>query len=53
MVAYDGNPFQNVDKWIGHFKDVIFLLTLNDLYKLFFCKICMLGRAKLLAENES
>lgn len=41
IVTYDDKPFQNDEKWIENFDDVISLFNLNDLCKLILSKRCM------------
>lgn len=46
-------PFQNVEKWLENFKDVISLFNLRDLCKLILAKRYTTGKVKLPIQNKT
>lgn len=53
IVPFHGDSFQNVEKWIENFEDVVNLLNLSDIHKLIIARKFMAGKAKLFIQSET
>lgn len=53
IALFDDSKYQNIEKLLCEFEDLISLFNLSDLHKLILRKRCMAGKFKLLIKSES